>query len=209
VRLDILLVKRGYFSSRQRAKECIKRGLVYVNGEKITKPSADVDVNAKIEVLGKDRPKGYWKLEEIDSKFNLFSGNEIVLDLGSSAGGFLLYASEKAKFVYGIEYSKDFEEYLKKIERKRRNVKVFIADAFKFDVKTLPEFDVILNDLTLPFTHSMTALRRYLPKLKKSGKVLFIHKIGDREEPKFEGFKILKVMDSKNKKERYYLLSLS
>ncbi len=206
MRLDLLLVKRGFFSSRQRAKESIRRGLVRVDGKIVTKPSADVRYDAEIEVFGRDVPRGYWKLKEIDEKFGLFSGNEIVLDLGSSAGGFLLYASERAKFVYGIEYSKEFEDQLKWIERMKDNVKVFIADAFKFDVDQLPEVDVILNDLTLPFSSSMKALRRFLPKLKKGGKILFVHKIGDGENPEFSDFKVLSFFESKDRKEVYYLL---
>ena len=209
MRLDVLLVKRGFFSSRQRAKEYIKRGLVVVNGKKITKPSTDVDYDVQIEILEEpEKPKGYWKLKEIDEKLKIFKGDEIVLDLGSSAGGFLLYASERAKFVYGIEYSKEFEEDLRRIERLRSNVKVFIEDAFKFDISKLPELDLILNDLTLPFSSSIKALERFIPKLKKNGKILFVHKTGDMEIPNFEGFKVLSFLDSKDKKERYYLLSL-
>ncbi len=208
MRLDQLLVKRGYFSSRQKAKEYIKRGFVLVNGVRITKPSTDVDFDVEIEVLHEEKPRGYWKLKEIDEEFKLFSGDEIVLDLGSSAGGFLLYASEKAKFVYGIEYSREFEKELKKIERNRSNVKVFIEDAFKFDISKLEELDVILNDLSLQFSSSMKALKRFIPKLKRDGKILFIHKTGDKETAVFDGFKVLKYLDSRDRKERYYLLKL-
>ncbi len=206
MRLDTLLVKRGFFSSRQRAKECIKRGLVKVDGRIVTKPSANVAYDAEIEVYGRDVPRGFWKLKEIDEKFGLFKGNETVLDLGSSAGGFLLYASEKARFVYGIEYSKEFEDQLKWIEMTRKNVKVFIADAFNFNVDLLPKLDIILNDLTLPFSSSMKALKRFLPKLKEDGKILFVHKIGDRENPEFKDFKVLSFFESKDRKEKYYLL---
>lgn len=206
MRLDVLLVRRGYFTSRQKAKEAIRRGLVKVNGIEITKPSADVDFNAQIEVLAQERPRGYWKLKEIDERLNVFQGNEIVLDLGSSAGGFLLYASERAKFVYGIEFSEEFERELRSIEKSNDNVKVFIDNAFTFDLSHLPEFDLILNDLTLPFSSSMKALRRFLPRLRKNGKILFVHKTGDDEEPDFSEFEVISSLDSKDRKERYYLL---
>lgn len=130
----------------------------------------------------------------------------MVLDLGSSAGGFLLYASEKAKKVYGIEYSREFEEQLRGIERRRPNVKVFIADAFTFDISLLPELDIILNDLTLPFSSSMTALKRFLPKLKKGGLVLFVHKLGDGEKADFGGFEVSGCVVSRDRKEVYYVL---
>ncbi|MDI3502495.1 MAG: rRNA (cytidine1920-2-O)/16S rRNA (cytidine1409-2-O)-methyltransferase, partial [Archaeoglobi archaeon] len=51
MRLDVLLVRKGYFSSRQKAKECIKRGFVKVNGEVIRKPSFRVREDSEIEVL--------------------------------------------------------------------------------------------------------------------------------------------------------------
>jgi 23S rRNA (cytidine1920-2'-O)/16S rRNA (cytidine1409-2'-O)-methyltransferase len=206
LRLDLVLVRRGCFSSRQKAKESIKRGLVRVEGKIITKPSFDVEFGAEIEVLFEERPKGYWKLKEIDESLEIFRGDEIVLDLGSSAGGFLLYSSEKARFVYGIEFSREFESELRRIEKEKKNVKVFIGDAFIFDISILPHFDLILNDLTLPFSSSMKALKRFLPKLKDNGKVLFVHKLGDDEAPEFKDFEILKEMISKEKKEKYYLL---
>ncbi len=209
MRLDVLLVKRGYFRSRNRAKEAIRRGIVRVDGRVVTKPSADVDIDSKIEVqeVQGDVPRGYWKLKMLDEAFNLFSGKDVVLDLGSSAGGFLTYASEKAREVYGIEYSREFENVLREIERRRPNVRVFIANAFTFDVSILPELDVILNDLTLPFSSSMTALKRFLPRLKPSGKVLFVHKSGDGEEVDFKGFSILGHLVSDERREEYYLLS--
>lgn len=176
MRLDVFLYRQGYFESRSMAKEAIKRGLVRVNGKIVTKPSREVRGDEKIEVLAERRPRGYYKLKMLDEKFNLISENDTVLDIGSSAGGFLLYASEKAKQVYGIEFSREFEERLRKIEAERANVKVFMDDAFKFDVAKLPELDVILCDLTLEPGDAMKALLRFLPKLRKSGKVLFVSK---------------------------------
>ncbi|MEM4945358.1 MAG: S4 domain-containing protein, partial [Archaeoglobaceae archaeon] len=130
MRLDLWLVKEGYFKTRNRAKIAIKQGLVRVNGVVVKKPSAEVNESYMIEVLD-DKPAGYWKLKHLDETFGIFKGDEVVLDLGSSAGGFLLYARERAKFVYGIEFSKEFEEALKELES-LGNVKIFIEDAFKF-----------------------------------------------------------------------------
>ncbi|WP_457549066.1 S4 domain-containing protein [Archaeoglobus sp.] len=209
MRLDKLLVIRGYFSSRQKAKEAIKRGFVIVNGKVITKPSFDVDFDAEIEVLQVEKPKGYWKLKELDKAWNLIGNDDVVLDLGSSAGGFLLYASEKAKRVYGIEYSMAFEDTLKKIERERDNVKVFIADAFTFDLRNLEPVDIILSDLTLKPSHAWQATKRFIPILKRNGKVLFVMKTGVYDERvNFSPLKVVDWMDSKDKKERFYLLRL-
>ncbi|MEM1579267.1 MAG: S4 domain-containing protein [Archaeoglobaceae archaeon] len=203
MRLDVLLVRRGFFKSRNRAKIAIKKGLVIVNGAIAKKPSMEVGIDAEIKVLD-DKPLGYWKLKELDEKFRIFEGNETVLDLGSSAGGFLLYASERAKFVYGIEISREFEPFLREIEQKG-NVKVFIENAFNFDIEKISEVDLILNDLTLSFSSSMKALKRFLPKLRSDGKILFVHKT-EFEDAIFDDFEILWKEFSKEKKEAYYFL---
>ncbi|MCD6387197.1 MAG: methyltransferase domain-containing protein [Methanophagales archaeon] len=244
-RLDVLLVRRGLFSSRQRAKEAIKRGFIVVNGKKCEKPAESVHLDAKIEVLlpesplivecsegsegseGSeeafmlDVPKGFWKLREIDERFSIIKEGDVVVDLGSSAGGFLIYASRKARKVYGIEYSREFAGVLKEIEAKQGNVRVFIEDVFQFDIQKIEEecVDVILNDLTLDFASSIAALRRFLPKLRQNGKILFVHKTGtERAEQReyaeqgilseFEnsGLKVLSKLRGNAKKETYYLL---
>jgi len=241
-RLDVLLVRRGLFSSRQRAKEAIKRGFIVVNGKKCEKPAESVHLDAKIEVLlpdspliveGSERsegsevafmldvPKGFWKLKEIDERFSIIKEGDVVVDLGSSAGGFLIYACKKARKVYGIEYSREFAGVLKEIEAKQGNVRVFIEDVFQFDIQKIEEecVDVILNDLTLDFASSIAALRRFLPKLRHNGKILFVHKTGtERAEQReyaeqrilseFEnsGLKVLSKLRSNAKKETYYLL---
>jgi len=206
-----LLIAKGFFTTRQKAKEAIKRGFVLVDGVRVTKPSKDVGLDAKIEVLADEKPKGYWKLRELDEKWKFVKGT--VLDLGSSAGGFLIYASEKASFVYGIEYSKEFEKELKKIENQCKNVKVFIDDVFKFNTEKIEYVDVILNDLTLDAASSLKALKRFLPKLKKDGIVLFVQKIDNYDkynkiDETFEaiGLQVLKTEKSKTKREMYYLL---
>ena len=210
MRLDKLLVIRGYFSSRSKAKEAIKRGFVIVNGRAVTKPSTEVPMDAEIEVLVDERPRGYWKLKELDEKWGILNEGQTVLDLGSSAGGFLLYASERvgeSGKVYGIEFSREFEERLREIEKKRRNVRVFIEDAFEFDISKLEPLDVILSDLTLDPISAFKATFRFLPLLKPNGKLLFVMKTGLSDEvPDFAGLRVLTVEDSKDRKERYYLL---
>ena len=210
MRLDDLLVKKGFFSTRQKAKEAIKRGSVYVDGKKITKASEDVTFSAKIEVWEEERPKGYWKLKELDERWNFIKEGSKVLDLGSSAGGFLLYASEIADFVLGIEYSLEFKKELERIERERKNVKIIFGDVFSLDLSKLPsDFDIILNDLTLEPISSYRALKRFLPLLKDSGYVLFVAKTGKSSDiPEFD-LKIIRSEKSREKEEIYFLLKKS
>ncbi len=211
MRLDKLLVIRGYFSSRSKAKEAIKKGFVIVDGKVVTKPSTDVPMNANLDVMVEEKPRGYWKLKMLDEKWRILKEGQVVLDLGSSAGGFLLYASERVGErgrVYGIEFSREFEQRLREIERRRKNVRVFIEDAFKFDISKLEPLDVILSDLTLDPNSAFKATSRFFPLLKPKGKILFVMKTGlNFDEPNLGGVRILRFEDSKERKERYYLCS--
>ncbi|MFO7966206.1 MAG: S4 domain-containing protein [Archaeoglobaceae archaeon] len=213
MRLDQLLVTRKLFTTRQKAKEAIRRGHVLVDGEVVTRPAMEVEPSVKVELAEAERPKGYWKLQNIDSQWNLIKEGDIVLDLGSSSGGFIRYASKKASRVYGIEFSEDFEPELRELEEQIDNVKIFMGDAFTFDISSLEPVDLILTDLTLEGKSALKALQHFLPLLKAQGKVLFVHKTGiDKgydNKPSFEraGLKIVDKTDSKEKKETYYLLS--
>ena len=202
MRIDEWLYAKGYFESRSRAKTAIRKGFVLVNGKKV-KPSYDVKGNEKIDVLTGSYPAGYFKLMELDALWDLFTGDEVVLDLGSSAGGFLLYTSEKAKMVFGIEYSMEFEGELRKIESEKENVKIFIADAFTFDISLLPELDLILCDMTLEPEDALKALNRFLPRLKKDRNIVFVSK---EREMNFDELQVIDSIKGKNKKEWYYLL---
>jgi 23S rRNA (cytidine1920-2'-O)/16S rRNA (cytidine1409-2'-O)-methyltransferase len=209
MRLDKYLVTRGFFTTRQKAKEAIRMGHVTVNGRIVTKPSTDVEPSSIVNVISEERPKGYWKLAKLDRQWNLIKEGDIVLDIGSSSGGFLLYASEKAARVYGIEFSREFENALREIEKEKNNVRVFVEDAFTFDTSRLEPIDLILNDLTLNAESSFKALLHFLPLLKENGKILFVKKTGIEDRHlKFErgGLRVVNRIDSEEKKERYYLL---
>ncbi|AGK61092.1 hypothetical protein Asulf_01091 [Archaeoglobus sulfaticallidus PM70-1] len=205
MRLDDLLVKRGYFSTRQKAKIAIKNKLVFVNGALADRPSMDVELSADITVIGEEKPKGYWKLKRLNEKWNFIKRGDRVLDLGSSAGGFISYASSFADLVVGIEYSREFEEDLKRVEQK--NVRIIFADVFEVDISSFDfKFDVILDDLTLKPSDSYKALKRFIPVLKDKGLALFVAKTGiDKMVPEFD-LEIVKHESSETLKEEYFLL---
>lgn len=88
-RLDSFLVEKGYFSSRERAKDAILNGEVFVN-KKPAKPSLKVEGNEKIEI-GQVLPyvsRGALKLEKAIKEFGIALTGKVVLDIGSSTGGF-------------------------------------------------------------------------------------------------------------------------
>ncbi|MDR7664618.1 S4 domain-containing protein [Methanosarcina sp. Z-7115] len=187
MRLDAYLVEMGHFKSRGRAKTAILAGNVKVNGTAVTKASKDVSTDDVIEVAeGLDQPQGYFKLQLVQKESGILKPGDRVLDLGSSAGGFLLFASEIAGHVKGIEFSRDFRSELGKIVYERENVEVMFGDAFTVPLNILSEdpVDVILSDMTMEPENSIKALSRVLPLLKEGGKLLQVIKIQKKKNPK-------------------------
>jgi 23S rRNA (cytidine1920-2'-O)/16S rRNA (cytidine1409-2'-O)-methyltransferase len=90
-RLDVLLVQKGLFTSRERAKSSIMAGLVFVNGERADKAGSSYDVDAQIEIKESLNPyvsRGGLKLEKAISEFNLELNGKTAIDVGASTGGF-------------------------------------------------------------------------------------------------------------------------
>lgn len=187
MRLDAYLVDMGYFKSRGRAKTAIIDGNVKVNGIPVTKVSRDVSTDDMIEVAeGLDQPQGYFKLKFIQEESGILKPGDNVLDLGSSAGGFLLFASEIAGHVKGIEFSRDFRSELGKIAYEKENVEIMFGDVFSTPLNEISEepVDVILSDMTLEPEDSIKALSRMLPLLKEGGKLLQVIKMPKKKNPR-------------------------
>jgi 23S rRNA (cytidine1920-2'-O)/16S rRNA (cytidine1409-2'-O)-methyltransferase len=170
-------VEIGNLGSRGRAKRAIMEGHVRVNNKVITKPSFDVGYSDKIEITsGLDRPAGYWKLKDIQEKTDLIKNGDRVLDIGSSAGGFLLFACEIASHVHGIEFSHEFRPELEKITHEKPNITVEFSDVFT--IAPLNEiYDVLLLDITVSPLSSIKALENVFPSLKKGGRLLQVLKL--------------------------------
>ncbi len=212
MRLDVYLVENGYFGSRGRAKDAILRGTVKVDGVISKKPSKNIRKNIDVQVeQGYDLPRGYFKLKNIQEATEIISFGDQVLDLGSSAGGFLMLASEIAGSVKGVEYSQDFRYELEKLAKERSNIAVVFGDVFHMPLNEMSDeqVDVILSDMTLEPMDALIALERILPLLRENGKLLLVIKTNDTtvREPVIEnlmsmGLTILEVIESK-KKETY------
>ena len=90
-RLDLLLVERGLFPSREQARAAIMAGEVLVDEVKIDKAGAAVKEDCVIRLLGQKLPyvsRGGLKLERAISVFGLDLTNKKIIDIGSSTGGF-------------------------------------------------------------------------------------------------------------------------
>jgi 23S rRNA (cytidine1920-2'-O)/16S rRNA (cytidine1409-2'-O)-methyltransferase len=102
-RADILLVERGFFSSRTRAQAAIAAGLVSVGGVTLTKASDEVAGDAPIEAEAAHPwvSRGGVKLAAALDAFALDPAGLVCLDVGASTGGFtdVLLARGAAKVV--------------------------------------------------------------------------------------------------------------
>lgn len=117
-RIDIELVKRGIFETRNKAQNEIKNKIVYCNNICITKPSFDVSDTDTLEIKGeklKYVSRGGLKLEKAIKKFNIDLKDKILIDIGSSTGGFSDCAIKNGiKKVYAIDVGTDqFDKKLK------------------------------------------------------------------------------------------------
>lgn len=91
IRLDVLLVERGLFPSRQQAQRAIMAGQVFVDGQRVDKPGALVPRAAAVEVRGKPFPyvsRGGLKLERALDAFRVDVVGLAAVDIGASTGGF-------------------------------------------------------------------------------------------------------------------------
>src|SRR5271156_6652804 len=102
-RADIVLVERGFFSSRARAQAAIAAGLVSVGGTALKKASEEVAGDAPIEAEAPHpwASRGGVKLAAALDAFALDPSGLVALDVGASTGGFtdVLLARGAAKVI--------------------------------------------------------------------------------------------------------------
>lgn len=90
-RLDVLVVQRGILFSRERAKENIVAGNIFVDGIMTCKCGKKVDLSSNIEFTSVDIPyvsRGGLKLKKAIDCFEIDLKDKVCLDIGASTGGF-------------------------------------------------------------------------------------------------------------------------
>ncbi|MCL2693868.1 MAG: TlyA family RNA methyltransferase [Oscillospiraceae bacterium] len=105
-RLDAYLRENGFTESRSKAHELIRGGSVTVGGDIVTKPSALICDNARVEVTGAQKyvSRAGYKLETAVNFFGLTFAGKICLDAGASTGGFTdLMLQNGAEKVYAVD----------------------------------------------------------------------------------------------------------
>ncbi|MDH5160081.1 TlyA family RNA methyltransferase [Heyndrickxia oleronia] len=106
-RLDVLLVERGLIDTREKAKRAIMAGIVYSNESRLDKPGEKVAEDIPLTVKGNVIPyvsRGGLKLEKALNVFNVTAKDKILIDIGSSTGGFTDCALQNgAKMSYALD----------------------------------------------------------------------------------------------------------
>jgi 23S rRNA (cytidine1920-2'-O)/16S rRNA (cytidine1409-2'-O)-methyltransferase len=139
-RADLLLVERGLFASRAKAREAIEAGLVLVDGVALKKPSDMVDSKSKIEAQKPYRwvSRGGLKLEAGLTHFQIDAKERVCLDVGSSTGGFtdVLLSCGAAK-VFAVDVGQG--QLHERLLRNKRVVSLEQTDARNLDATLIPD----------------------------------------------------------------------
>ena len=156
--MDKAIVSRGLVSSRSQAESYIRLGKILVNDHIVQKTGFIVDDKDEIKFLGESQyvSRAGHKLESVAKLLKLDFRKKIVLDVGSSTGGFTDFAIKHgADKVLAVDVgTNQLHPSLRTNEKIELHEKTDIRD-FKTD--TLP--DIILIDV------SFISLRKILPYL--------------------------------------------
>ena len=160
-RLDVALTQRKLAASRSQSENWIKLGKVLVNGQVVMKPGhfvgPDVDIKITAEVQYVSRAG--LKLESVADVLKLDFRNKVVLDVGSSTGGFTDFALRHgAKKVYAVDVGTDqMHPSLRHNKQVELHEKTDIRDYLMDEIP-----DIIVIDV------SFISLREVLPHIYNS-----------------------------------------
>jgi len=173
-RLDVLLVDKNLFESREQAQRAIMAGEILVNDIRITKAGTKVNDDADIRYTGKNMPyvsRGGLKLKKAIDSFSIDFSDKVVLDVGASTGGFSDCALKHGAIkVYSVDvgYGQlawSLRSDPRVVVMERTNARELKPDMFqeKLDIitmdvsfisitKILPQFPALINDNGLIIT---------------------------------------------------------
>ncbi|WP_456619730.1 MULTISPECIES: TlyA family RNA methyltransferase [unclassified Bradyrhizobium] len=105
-RADVLLVERGLFESRARARAAIEAGLVTANDKPVAKPSETIAADAVIQAEPAHPyvSRGGVKLAGALERYPIEIEDHVCLDVGASTGGFTeVLLANGASLVFAID----------------------------------------------------------------------------------------------------------
>ena len=158
-RVDVLLVERGLFESRARARAAIDAGLVIANDKQIQKPSEVIPANAVLQA----QPAHPWvsrggvKLAGALEQYPIEIEDHICLDVGASTGGFTeVLLANGASLVFAIDVGHN--QLHPSLHGHPKIVSMEATDIRQFEGKRLPARpDIVVIDV------SFISLKAVLP----------------------------------------------
>jgi 23S rRNA (cytidine1920-2'-O)/16S rRNA (cytidine1409-2'-O)-methyltransferase len=180
-RLDQILVERGLFDSREKARRAVMAGLVEVGGRRLDKPGTAVGPESELRVLAPAEPfvsRGGRKLAAALDHFQIDPAGLRCLDVGASTGGFtdcLLQRGAAHVTALDVGYGL-IDQRLRDDPRvtvvERTNARHLPADVFD------APFDLVVVDVS--FISVLKVAPALLPHLAPGGSLLVLIK------PQFE-----------------------
>ena len=158
-RVDVLLVERGLFESRSRARAAIEAGLVTADDKQVRKPSEllPADAALKAQPAHPYVSRGGVKLAGALEQYPIDIEGHICLDVGASTGGFTeVLLANGAALVFAIDVGR--EQLHRSLRDNPRIVSMEQTDIRKFEGKRLPARpDIVVIDV------SFISLKAVLP----------------------------------------------
>jgi 23S rRNA (cytidine1920-2'-O)/16S rRNA (cytidine1409-2'-O)-methyltransferase len=180
-RLDKLLVEKAMVQTRERARALIMAGKVAVEGKRVDKPGAKIDVKAQLQLHGGNSAyvsRGGEKLEGALEVFGIDPKGMVVMDVGASTGGFsdcVLQRGAQKVYAVDVGYGQlawKLRKDPRVVSLERRNIRYLQREEVEKEV------DLILIDTS--FISIEKFLSHLLAFLKKGGSILSLIK------PQFE-----------------------
>ena len=135
MRLDKYIVDKKIIDSRTKAQTLISTGFVVVNNKIVTNSAYKLNDNDIVEVKQHDKyvSRGAYKLIAAIDKFKIDLKDKVVIDIGSSTGGFSqVCLINGVKKIYAIDVGKNQMH-----EKLKNNSKIKLYEQMNFkDVKS-------------------------------------------------------------------------
>jgi 23S rRNA (cytidine1920-2'-O)/16S rRNA (cytidine1409-2'-O)-methyltransferase len=175
-RADTLLVERGLFESRARARAAIEAGLVTANDRPVLKPSEGIPADAELQAQPAHPfvSRGGVKLSGALERYPIEIEDHICLDVGASTGGFTeVLLANGASLVFAIDVGRD--QLHPSLRGHPKVVSMEETDIRSFEGKRLPARpDIVVIDVSfislkavLPVALSLAAAPMHLLALIK------------------------------------------
>lgn len=163
-RVDILLVQRGMVETREKAKRLIMAGQVFSMEVRVDKAGEKIPEDQELSIKGQQLKyvsRGGLKLEKALEIFDVSVSDKLMLDIGSSTGGFTDCALQNgAKHCYALDVGSN--QLAWKI---RSDERVTVMEKTNFRYVTAPDLAEGLPEFTT-IDVSFISLELILPVLK-------------------------------------------